>query len=135
MLQTILHQLGRVPSTQTVIPTSVEYAADNWHNAFAQLQALYHLEDDWDGQGAEAPKASNLEAAVAWARRMQSSLLPPSRIIAGVCGEVSFLWQTADFYLEGEIDTPTKIERLLSIPGQAVEQWETRLATPPVPAS
>lgn len=135
MLDRILIQLGRKSNGQANGPPQSMDQAARWREALAQLHALHEVEDDWDGQGAHAPEAVNIQAAVAWAEKMQPHLAPPTRIMPGLDGEVLFLWQGRDYYLEGEIETPAKIEWMLAVPGQAIEHWETPLAPEFIPTS
>ena len=75
-----------------------------WPLLIDDLQALRQLAEDWDGQGAEAPKPGMIDAAVRLAREFQAAQVSPAdRAIAGVNGTVYFEWQGTDGYLEIEV--------------------------------
>jgi hypothetical protein len=75
-----------------------------WPLLINDLQALRELTDDWDGQGAEAPKPGVIDAAVRLAQDFQAVQVPPAdRAIAGVNGTVYFEWEGTDGYFEIEV--------------------------------
>src|SRR5437660_968793 len=69
--------------------------ADSWEPLLDELHRLRGLDEDWDGQGAEAPQIANVDYAMAWLRQMrrQTRAFPPSRVAPGVAGEIVIEWQ------------------------------------------
>jgi hypothetical protein len=75
------------------------------------LLAIRGLDDDWDGQGAEAPPPALVDAAITLAQTLEArGLTPPHRVIAGVDGTVSFEWISCSDYLEIEVMSPDYAE-------------------------
>ena len=75
------------------------------------LDALRDLDDDWDGQGAEAPAAGITAAAAALARFLErDGAASPDRIIAGVNGTMYFEWHTTTGYTEIEVVSASRAE-------------------------
>lgn len=105
--------------------------AGYWEGVLAELARLRVLEEDWDGQGADAPAAGNLNRAQAWVEEMRGRerALPPSKVVPGAAGEVSLVWQSPGFYLEAEISTPNQVEWLFAVEGQPTRQWKTDTGT------
>src|SRR5262249_5004595 len=68
-----------------------------WDRLLQELQRSRTLGDDWDGQGALAPAAGNVDWASDWVCQMRRypQAIPPSRAVAGVGGEVYLEWQGA----------------------------------------
>jgi len=99
----------------------------NWNHIADELARIRELKADWDGQGASAPAAENVEAAGKWVREMRyyPQAIPPSQVVPGVSGEVLFIWQKEAFFLEAEISKPTQVEWMLAIPGQQNKHWVT----------
>ncbi|HTK74567.1 MAG TPA: hypothetical protein VL371_04865 [Gemmataceae bacterium] len=88
----------RLVSELGTIPTR------SWPLLIDDLLALREFKDDWDGQGAEAPKPGVIDAAVGLAREFQAAQVPPAdHAIAGVNGTVYFEWHGTQGYLEIEV--------------------------------
>jgi hypothetical protein len=100
-----------------------------WDHVLDELLRLRTLPGDWDGQGAEAPSRSNVDAAIRWVKEMRlwRHALPPTQTVPGTTGEVVLEWRGDAFHLAAEISTPDRIEWLLNLPGHAVRQWDTDL--------
>jgi hypothetical protein len=103
-----------------------------WDRLEVELRRLGGLGADWDGQGATAPDAANVTAALRWVAEMRRWLgaLPPTRAVPGTTGEVMLEWRGEAFYLAAEISGPSRIEWLLDIPGQPLRQWDTDASRP-----
>ena len=99
----------------------------NWNHIADELARIRGFMEDWDGQGASAPAAENVEAAGKWVREMRSypQAIPPSQVVPGVTGEVLLVWQKEDFFLEAEVSKQDQIEWTLAIPGQPNKHWAT----------
>jgi hypothetical protein len=101
--------------------------AAQWDRILDELRRLRDLEDDWDGQGARALDPANMDQAIAWVEDMRRwrRALPPTRVLPGTLGEVVLEWRGDTFHLAAEISSPSRLEWLLSLPGQPIKQWET----------
>lgn len=104
---------------------------DRWSQLLGELIRFRELEEDWDGQGASTPERANLESAMSWVSHMRGDdkAKPPSRVVAGVAGEVYLVWQESGFLLEAEISKPDQVEWLLAVDGQPTRQWKTDNST------
>jgi hypothetical protein len=94
--------------------------AGPWEAIVQQIVEFQHLENDWDGFGAEAPSRELLESAIGLAYcYFEQGVDPPQRIAPGVCGSVIFEWQDPNgTYAEVEIDRPLHAEIMVIEPGQ-----------------
>jgi len=102
-----------------------------WSNRIAGLiQELEHIlsfQDNWDGEGAEAPKAALVDSAIDLLGALQSqrTLTPPIRIAASPAGSIILEWQLEhDVYLEAEIIEPFRVEWMLELPFHPTQHWE-----------
>ncbi len=85
--------------------------ARTWNDVIDELLALRGLENDWDGQGAQAPEPALVDTALAAALDFRSSAMPPAdRAVAGVNGTVFFEWFSPTKYLEIEVTAPGQVE-------------------------
>ena len=105
---------------------------DAWGQLLEELQRIRGLGDDWDGQGAEAPSAANVDWAREWVRQMRRypQAIPPSKAVPGVAGEVYLEWRGASFYLVAELSAPAGVEWMLSAPGEPNRHWVTEGSLP-----
>jgi hypothetical protein len=103
-------------------------ACDPWERCVRELQALFGLQDDWDGEGSAAPAPANVETAV---RLLQLASrfgeFPPPQVVPGGNGEVILAWRDDPVYLEAEVVTPGRIEWMLAAPGQQTKHWAMEL--------
>jgi hypothetical protein len=99
--------------------------ADPWEAAVRVMVGFQHLGDNWDGLDAKAPSLELLESAMGLAYTLrEQGVEPPSRVVPGPEGSVSFEWQEPDgTYTEVEIDRPFHAEVLMMEPGQAAKHW------------
>jgi hypothetical protein len=66
---------------------------------------MSHLTDGWDGLGAPAPKPNIIEKFRRWAHFLEAiGVQCPTRVLAGLSGNVLLEWQTSGAYFEIEID-------------------------------
>jgi hypothetical protein len=105
---------------------------ETWDRLTDDLLRFRRLENDWDGQGADAPAPANVDAALAWLRqsRQWPRAVPPSRIVPGVAGEVIVEWQTGGLVLVAELNQPTQVEWVLVTPGRPNRHWTTSTDLP-----
>jgi hypothetical protein len=76
-----------------------------------ELLRLRNLEDDWDGEGTEAPHPSLVDGAITLAQNLEARGCPPAeRVIASVNGTIYFEWHTPLGYQEIEVTSPLDAE-------------------------
>ncbi|HEY4696663.1 MAG TPA: hypothetical protein VIH29_01470 [Gallionella sp.] len=102
-----------------------------WLNRMAELgqelEDIRTLPDNWDGEGAEAPKAELVDSAIDLLSSLQSqrTLPPPTRIAASPAGNIILEWQLEhSVYLEAEIVEPFRVEWMLELPFHPTRHWE-----------
>lgn len=101
-----------------------------WHDAARTIAGFATLTDDWDGQGAIAPKPSLILKALSLLIELHDAhesnepihrlLPPPSRVGACPMGGILFEWQTGMKYLEVEITPAGALEWMEERKGQPV---------------
>lgn len=98
-----------------------------WNRIVEEIIRLRSLPHDWDGQGAVGPDPANVDAAMAWVRRMrdQDNSIAPSWIVPGVTGEIVLEWRSDLFHLIAEIRRPDLVEWMLTQPNQPAQHWDT----------
>jgi sulfur carrier protein ThiS len=85
--------------------------AETWHSLIDQLLRIRNLQDDWDGEGTEAPHPALVDRAITLAQYLQANGFPPAeRVIAGVNGTIYFEWHTPLGYQEIEVLSPMDAE-------------------------
>ena len=91
-----------------------------WCDSARTLAGFVNLVDDWDGQGAIAPKPLLIIKAMSLLIELHAAneLLPPFRIGACPMGGILFEWQAASGYLEAEITPDDAIEWMEEREGQ-----------------
>jgi hypothetical protein len=112
-------------TTSEFVPSPAVEA--QWDRLLHDLRRLRGLQDDWDGQGAQALNPANVDKAVTWVQDMRSwhRALPPTDVLPGTLGEVVLEWRGDAYHIAAEISTPSRIEWLLNLPDQPIKQWET----------
>jgi hypothetical protein len=82
-----------------------------WMELIDALLRSLMLEDDWDGEGTEAPHPSLVVAAIKLAQNLAAGGFPPAeRVIASVNGTIYFEWYTPLGYEEIEVLSPLDAE-------------------------
>jgi len=119
------------PMSPSGLSTSFESEVDRlWMERVVNLRRIRSLRDDWDGEGANAPKpevVDSVEDLFGLLRRNQS-LPPPSRVVASSTGSVIIEWQMeGGVYFEAECSEPYRIEWMLETPNEGTvhreESW------------
>lgn len=83
----------------------------SWDQLVDDLLALRQLQDDWDGQGADAPDPAVVDSALKLALDFRAAAKHPAdRVVAGVNGTVFFEWFAPTEYLEIEVVSPGTAE-------------------------
>ena len=105
---------------------------DRWSNRVTELiqelENIQSLHDNWDGEGAEAPKSELIDSAITLLGFIQKKLPPPSRITPTQNGGIVLDWQFENnIYLEAEIADPCLVEWMLEIPFQQTQHWEEEI--------
>jgi hypothetical protein len=101
--------------------------AEKWDACFVALRNFLLLEDDWNGEGARAPLASNVYAALAWLQQSRQDGASPPQAVPGVMGEVLLVWQAPSFYFEVEINDGSQAEYMFVTHGQSAMHWTAPL--------
>jgi hypothetical protein len=85
--------------------------AHTWGSLIDDLLRIRHLEDDWDGEGTEAPHPALVDGAITLAQSLEASGYPPAdRAVVSVNGTVYFEWHTPLGYQEVEVTSPLDAE-------------------------
>ncbi len=80
---------------------------DKWNRVFSELNLMYHLQDDWDGAGADVPDPAIISFALALAREWKNNFCEaPSRVTPTLDGGISFEWKKNGIYRELELIRP-----------------------------
>ena len=83
-----------------------------WKDLVDDLLRIRMLNDDWDGQGAEAPHPDIIAGAITLTSYLKARNYPPAdRVIAGVNGTVYFEWYSPEGYQEIEVTSPLDAEK------------------------
>lgn len=107
------------PMSPSALSTSFESEIDRqWSDQIMQLRRIRSMRDDWDGEGAEAPKpevVDSVEDLLLQIREDQSAP-PPSRIVASPDGALVIEWQLGnDGYVEMECSEPYRAEWMIEL--------------------
>jgi hypothetical protein len=96
-----------------------------WDRQILELNSFSERDDDWDGQGAEAPSDELVNSAVRLAERLrENGVDAPTCVVPGVNGTVVLEWQEPDgAYFEIEVIAPGKAEAILIRPGMPTQSW------------
>lgn len=92
-------------------PDDQEAAGQDWSLVIDELLRIRTLDDDWDGEGTEAPHPALVDGAITLAQTLQArGVTPPDRVHASVNATVYFEWQTPLGYREIEVVSPVEAE-------------------------
>lgn len=114
------------PMSQNALVTSRESGVERqWMECIYELKRLRSLRDDWDGDGAQAPKPEVVDSIEGLFEALRKKAFgPPSRITASVHGNIVIEWQlNGGSYLEAECSEPYRAEWMLEIPGNRIHHW------------
>jgi hypothetical protein len=83
-----------------------------WNELIDELFRIRNLQDDWDGEGTEAPDPMVVDWAISLAHRLKAlEYQPADRVLASVNGTIYFEWHTLPYeYQEIEVTSPVDIE-------------------------
>jgi hypothetical protein len=121
--------VSHLPRLDVVSPpgaaSTAGHSEDKWNERIDKLLEIRRLEDDWDGQGADAPSPALVDSAIVLAQILrQNGVETPCRVVAGVNGTVILEWQEGkDTYTEIEVVEPYKADGFRVAPGQEPEHW------------
>lgn len=83
----------------------------SWLRAIDELLRIRKLEDDWDGEGGEAPHPFLVDGAITLAQFLEAnSWSAPDRVHASVNATVYFEWFHPIGYCEIEVTSPLEAE-------------------------
>ncbi len=106
--------------TATEIGRGNGVAGPAWKRTTEALRDLGQLTDDWDGQGAEAPRPATTEGARALAAILETKHdVPPDRVMPGVTGTVILEWQREGWYVEIEVTDRQRADVMTTSPAGA----------------
>jgi hypothetical protein len=106
-----LRSVGAAGTLFTPFSGHEEAPARSWHPLIVELHRIRKLEDDWDGEGTEAPHPALVDGAITLAQYLQANRTRPAdRVIAGVNGTIYFEWHTPLGYQEIEVLSPMDAE-------------------------
>lgn len=92
-------------------PDDQDAAGQDWSSVIDELLRIRTLDDDWDGEGTEAPHPALVDGAITLAQTLQArGVTPPDRVHAGVNATVYFEWHTPLGYREIEVVSPVEAE-------------------------
>jgi hypothetical protein len=92
-------------------PDDSDHFGKDWSAITDELLRIRNLQDDWDGEGAEAPQIDLVDGAIALAQMLKSkNVAPPDRVHASVNGTVYFEWYSPRGYCEIEVLSPITAE-------------------------
>jgi hypothetical protein len=102
---------------------------NSWQKCLKELESLFGLQVDWDGEGSAAPDPVNVRSAERLLELAYQSgnFQAPPQVTPGGNGEVILTWREGDQYLEAELVTPGKVEWMLAGPAQQTNHWITEL--------
>lgn len=87
--------------------TKAEGIPHSWTPLIDELLRIRNLNDDWDGEGTEAPHPHLVDAAILLAQNLAArSFSPAERVIASGNGTIYFEWHTPRGYQEIEVLSP-----------------------------
>ena len=92
-------------------PDTQENTGRSWSATIDELLRIRTLEDDWDGEGTDAPHPALVDGAITLAQTLQArGVTPPDRVHASVNATVYFEWHTPLGYREIEVVSPVEAE-------------------------
>ena len=100
-----------------------ENSARGWARIIDELLRIRRLDDDWDGEGTEAPHPALLDGAITLAQTLRGRAVgSPDRVHAGVNATVYFEWHRPIGYFEIEVTSPIEAESRFVPAGSATAE-------------
>ena|SRR3989338_4956505 len=96
----------------SVTSSDFNHTESAWNDKFNDLNNLFELEDNWDGEGAIAPDPGIISAANALLSKIkfENRIIPPTRITASLDGTVFIDWENVDSREQLEFLSPDEAE-------------------------
>lgn len=113
-----------------LISSPATHQRARWKQILDRLIAISKLEDNWDGEGAEAPDFEIIDSVTELLIKHTELLPHPNRIVPSVDGAIVVEWQLDGTYLEAEVETTNLAEWMLRTPDGVITHWEERIAEP-----
>ena len=127
-------QVAYGPALEPCVRTGVERAAISrgdgrtWAQVMQVLIALRSLNDDWDGEGSEAPRPAAIAMAAQVAGSLEAHGAPvPTTATATRSGGILFGWEREADYTEIEVVGPDRVEWMVIAPGSPAMHGEIEL--------
>jgi len=99
---------------------------DNWASTERSLSDLFKMDDNWDGEGADAPKFEIIKTAYQLLISMQNQNQPsPTQISATLTGGIVVYWRLDDVHIEAEINEPNIVEWMQTEPNEQPKYWDS----------
>jgi hypothetical protein len=103
-----IRSIGEIGSSESEIR---QFHSRGWTTTIDELHRIRNLEDDWDGEGTNAPHPAVVDRAISLALTLKSNgEMPPDRVFASVNSTVYFEWHTVVGYREIEVRSPVDVE-------------------------
>ena len=92
-------------------PDDTNQFARAWTPVVDELLRIRNLEDDWDGEGTEAPHPALVDGSITLAQDFQAKgMAPPDHVYVGVNSTIFFEWCSSLGSGELEVISPTDAE-------------------------
>lgn len=115
-----------------------EPPARDWNIAATTLHRLASLKENWDGEGANAPKGSAIFNASLFLTDLarHTDVPAPTEIAPIENGDILIIWRAGDSYWEAEVSDANEIPLMFRIRSQEQHKYvHTTFAIDPAPES
>jgi hypothetical protein len=105
---------------------------EQWRKLERVVREMRHLGDDWDGEGADAPRASVVDSVLHLVSQLRErGMAAPSRAVVSPNGAIVLEWQgPGGVYVEAQISVPYRVEWMRKRADRPAEHWDDRWQAP-----
>jgi len=107
-------QVYEQPDVSGTLLMSIEQESmHRWSDLETRLFGYKRLTENWDYEGADAPRPEIVDSAIDFLRilKIQNERVPaPSTVTISPAGAVIFVWRDGGLYVDAEISSPRLIE-------------------------